>query len=117
MAKWVLQASEETSEGNDVKTGDRHMSDESMTRSKVLGRADQLINGDRARQYGSATDNFGCIAQMWSAYLGKDVTAFDVANMMALLKVARLRNGSHADSSIDGCGYLALAHELGNEVV
>ena len=54
---------------------------------------------------------------MWSAYLGRDVTAFDVANMMALLKVARLRNGSHADSSIDGCGYLALAHELGNKVV
>ena len=33
MAKWVLQASEETSECNDVKTGDRHMSDESITRS------------------------------------------------------------------------------------
>jgi hypothetical protein len=116
MAKWVLQASEGTSEGNDVKTGDRHMGDKSMTRSEVLGRADQLINGDRARQYGSAQDNFGCIASMWSAYTGTRINAADVANMMALLKIARLRNGVHEDSSIDGCGYLALAHELSNEV-
>ena len=86
------------------------------TRSEVLDTAKQLINGDRAKQYGSAEDNFGCIAQMWSAYLGKDVTAYDVANMMALLKIARMRNDVHQDSSVDGCGYLALAYELSNEV-
>lgn len=86
------------------------------TRSEVLHTADLLINGDRARQYGSAQENFTTIARMWSAYLGRDVAASDVANMMALLKIARLRNGVHEDSSIDGCGYLALSHELANEV-
>ena len=50
---------------------------------------------------------------MWSAYLGCDVTARDVCNMMALLKIARLRLGQHDDSAVDGCGYLALGAELG----
>lgn len=93
------------------------MVSESKTRSEVLAEADLLINGDRARQYGSARENFGCIADMWSAYLGKRVSAADVANMMALLKIARLRGGMHEDSSVDGCGYLALGHELANEAV
>ena len=54
---------------------------------------------------------------MWSEYLGKRLSAADVENMMALLKIARLRGGMHEDSSVDGCGYLALAHELANEAV
>jgi len=96
---------------------DKRMSGDGVARSEVLDVAKQLINGDRARQYGSAADNFGCIASMWAAYTGTRINASDVANMMALLKIARLRNGSHEDSSVDGCGYLALAHELSKEVV
>tara|TARA_B110000858_G_C17626720_1_gene391585 strand:- start:409 stop:702 length:294 start_codon:yes stop_codon:yes gene_type:complete len=95
----------------------KQMNDNGSTRSEVLDTAKQLITGDRARQYGSAEDNFGCIASMWTAYTGARINASDVANMMALLKIARLRNGSHEDSSVDGCGYLALAHELTKEVV
>ncbi len=94
----------------------KQVSSDGVARSEVLDTAKKLINGDRARQYGSAQDNFGCIAKMWSAYTDTRVSAADVANMMALLKIARLRGGVHEDSSIDGCGYLALAHELANEV-
>jgi hypothetical protein len=89
-----------------------------MKRSEVLKTADDLINGDRAEAYGDAHENFGAIAQMWNAYLmGSpcDVTiiqARDVANMMALLKVCRMRHGPHDDSSVDGAAYLALASEL-----
>ena len=83
-----------------------------MKRSDVLYTADSLINGDRAKDYGEASENFAVIAQMWSAYLGVGVDPRDVAQMMALLKIARLRNGPHDDSSCDGCGYLALASEL-----
>ena len=96
---------------------DKQMNDNGSTRSEVLDTAKQLITGDRARQYGSAEDNFGCIASMWTASTGARINASDAANMMALLKIARLRNGSHEDSSVDGCGYLALAHELTKEVV
>jgi hypothetical protein len=102
----------ETSEGE----VEQAMGDERMVRSDVLSRANLLITGDRAKQYGSAGENFNCIATMWTAYLGRHVSAYDVANMMALLKIARMRNGVHQDSSVDGCGYLALAYELSNQV-
>ena len=90
------------------------MTEKMMTeRSMVLEDADDLINGERQSHYGEPHENFTAIAQMWTAYLGVAVNAADVAHMMALLKIARLRNGPHRDSSVDGCGYLALGAELG----
>ena len=81
-------------------------------RTRVLAEAIDLINGDREKHYGTPAENFQCIADMWSAYLGHAVSASDVCNMMALLKIARLRNGPHKDSSVDGAGYLALGFEV-----
>lgn len=82
-----------------------------MKRSDVLAMADELIHGDRQAHYGTPQENFSAIALMWSAYLGVDVSASDVCHMMALLKIARLRNGQHDDSSVDACGYMALGSE------
>ncbi len=82
-------------------------------RTEILEEAERLINGDRQDDYGDAAEGFQAIAQMWTAYLGTAMNGRDVCNMMALLKIARLRNGPHADSSIDGAGYLALGAELG----
>ena len=84
-------------------------------REEVLDEALALITGQRAIDYGSAHENFGCIAAMWSAYLGYPVTASDTCHMMALLKIARLRNGKHRDSSHDGAGYLALGAEVAED--
>lgn len=81
-------------------------------RSVILADADRLINGDRQVHYGTPQENFTAIATMWAAYLGHAVSPADVCHMMTLLKVARLRNGPHRDSSVDGCGYLALGAEL-----
>ncbi len=82
-------------------------------RTEILETAATLINGARERDYGGATESFQCIAEMWSAYLGVAVSGRDVCNLMALLKIARLRNGAHEDSSVDGAGYLALGAEIG----
>jgi hypothetical protein len=82
------------------------------TRSKILMEADELINGDREQDYGTPQESFGCIAIMWTAYLGHPVTAADACHMMALLKIARLRNGPNRDSSVDGAGYMALGAEM-----
>ena len=82
-------------------------------RSEILAEADSLINGPRQAHYGEPHENFLAIAEMWSAYLGHAVSPADVCHMMTLLKVARLRNGPHRDSSVDGAGYLALGGELG----
>jgi len=81
-------------------------------RTSVLEDASSLINGARQSDYGTPAENFQCIADMWAAYLGREISPADVTNMMALLKIARLRNGYHRDSFVDGCGYLALGAEL-----
>lgn len=81
-------------------------------RTKLLAEAIDLMNGPRATDYGDARESFGAIADMWSAYLGHAVSPADVCHMMALLKIARLRNGKHRDSSADGAAYLALGFEV-----
>jgi DNA-binding transcriptional regulator GbsR (MarR family) len=88
------------------------MSEAKNTRSEVLAIAGDLINGDRQAHYGTPQDNFGTTAEMWTAYLGRDISPADVCHMMALLKIARLKRGPHRDSSIDACGYMALGAEV-----
>ena len=87
------------------------------TRTKILLQADLLINGDREKDYGTPQESFGCIAKMWSAYMGDEISAADVCHMMALLKIARLRNGPHRDSNVDGAGYMALGAEISEETL
>ena len=86
-----------------------------MKKHEVLEEAGRLISEDRQQQYGKATDNFGRIAEMWSAYAGINFTKADVAAMMALMKLARLANQHKDDSWIDLAGYAALGAELAEE--
>ncbi|ATN90617.1 hypothetical protein SEA_MUTANTE_59 [Mycobacterium phage Mutante] len=68
-----------------------------------------LFNGPRQATYGDAADNFGVTASMWSAILGTEVTAEQVALCLATLKIARLRETpDHHDSWVDAVAYIAL---------
>ena len=91
------------------------MSEAKNTRSEVLAIAGELINGERQAHYGTPQDNFGTTAEMWTAYLGRDISPADVCHMMALLKIARLRGGKHYDSSVDCAGYMALGAEVAED--
>lgn len=82
------------------------------TRTKTLEAASDLINGDRQAHYGTPQENFARIATGWEVILGCDVSPEQVALCMAWLKIARLAHGPHADSYIDGAGYIAIASEL-----
>jgi hypothetical protein len=85
-----------------------------MNRSDILDTAKQYINVDRADTHGDAESNFGLIAAYWSAHLNKNISPHDVAVMMTLMKLARMRsNPAHVDSAIDAAGYSALAGEIG----
>ena len=87
-----------------------------MKRSEILDTAKQYVNVDRASQHGDAEKNFGVIASYWSAHLDHPVTAADVAVMMTLMKLARIKaNPAHLDSWVDGCGYLACGGEIATE--
>lgn len=84
-----------------------------MTRESILNRAIECVCGEREQDYGSPEDNFGRIATYWSAHLGMEITAEDVAVMMALLKIARIGTGTATDDSwVDLAGYAACGGEI-----
>lgn len=83
-------------------------------RAEILDAAKTCVCGQREQDYGSPEDNFAAISKLWNAYLGGDVTdAHDMAMMMALLKIARIRTGRRtADSYVDLAGYAACGGEI-----
>lgn len=87
--------------------------DTPTTRAEILDAAKKIVTGDREKQYGKPEDNFAVIAEFWTTYTGHPISSEDVAIMMALLKIARIRSGNYkADSFVDGVGYLSLAAEI-----
>jgi hypothetical protein len=86
-----------------------------MNRKEILEAASQAVTVDRAATHGDAEDNFAIIGEYWSTHLGLEVSAHDVAVMMCLFKLARIKaNPTHQDSATDLCGYGAIAGELGS---
>ena len=84
-------------------------------REECLRKANEIVNGEREGQYGSPENNFQVIADLWNAYLTDEVylSSVDVAMMMSLLKIARIRTGTHKeDSFLDLAGYAACAYEI-----
>ena len=82
-----------------------------MKRDQLLHKAEELINGDRAKEYGDAKKNFEDIARLWSVVPGIEVTAQQMALCMIMVKAARLMKTDHEDSWIDIAGYAALGGE------
>ena len=84
-----------------------------MKRSDILDKAKECVCGQRETDYGSPEDNFNTIAKFWSAYKEVKFSADDVAIMMALLKIARLKSGNATlDSFVDLAGYAACGGEI-----
>ena len=84
-----------------------------MNRSEILNVAETAVSVDRSKTHGDMQDNFSLIATYWSFHLGANVSATDVAAMMALLKLARIRsNPHHLDSWVDVAGYAACGGEV-----
>lgn len=99
--------------------------DTSDAQDNILDEAKRIIYGDREEAYGSPRFNLDTIAQFWSVYLhrlfhswgieGANLKAEDVAQMMILLKTARLiHNPTHKDSLTDQAGYAALQDRIQN---
>lgn len=84
-----------------------------MNRRETLETAVGIVCGERDEQYGNPEDNFATIAALWSVYLDQPISSSEVAAMMVLLKLARLRgNPKHADSWVDIAGYAACGAEV-----
>ena len=95
-----------------------------MKREDILEEAKKQVCGHRVEDYGTPEDSFEVIAEFWTTYLKDKLGAFseisrkDVAVMMALLKIARIRTDTKSDSYVDLAGYASCAGEIGiNEKV
>ena len=91
-----------------------------MHRTDILSTANSYITQDRAATHGDAEDNFAQIGAAWSWWLNDrlsaPISAYDVAMMMVLFKMARAKgNHGNSENPIDGCGYFAIAGEIGSE--
>ena len=91
-------------------------------RGSILLRAMHTINGERQQRHGTPEDSASYIASLWNAYLGArlngELEPHDVHILMALFKIARIRNGSgHMDSYVDAAGYLGLAADEAEKTV
>ena len=84
-----------------------------MIRADILDAAKVCVCGGREQDYGTPENNFKLIARLWSAYTGWQIAAEDVALMMVLLKIARIKAGrGTADCYVDLAGYAACAGEI-----
>ncbi|AIT13531.1 hypothetical protein SEA_SEMPERFI_58 [Mycobacterium phage SemperFi] len=80
----------------------------------ILTTAEEIINGQRALDYGDARENHERIAGLWNSYKrGTEFTPEDVAVMMILLKIARfMENGYHNDTVVDIAGYAGVLEKM-----
>jgi len=83
------------------------------TRSEILDTAKEYVTKDRAATHGDMESNLTTIAELWGVYLERHVDPSDVAVMMTMLKIARIKsNPRNADNWLDACGYMACGGEL-----
>lgn len=82
-------------------------------RTEGLNQAIRLIDGDREGVYGDPLVSHERIGKLWSALLGVEINAHQVAMMMAAMKLSRLAGqAEHKDSWIDLAGYAGLGYEF-----
>lgn len=87
----------------------------------ILEEAQKAVYGDRQSDYGTVTENFGTIAALWTATLGKKlregerVTPELVGLCMVQIKVARQMYKPKRDNLVDGAGYFATIEKMENE--
>lgn len=92
-----------------------------MKREDILNEAKKQVTGHRTEDYGKPENSFQRIADLWTAYMKENAnddrvfSAKDVAMLLALLKVARIKTDTKSDSYIDLAGYAACAGEISTE--
>lgn len=94
--------------------------DEELTPKQIVEKAIDLVYGDRNKDYGHPADDYGRTAALWSAFLGHEITPFQAAICMVLVKISREAHKHKPDNLVDSHGYLLvaariLAREAGKE--
>lgn len=86
------------------------MSDDVKT--DILEEANEAVAA-REFTHGECVENNKNIADLWTAYLGMNITADEVAIMMVLLKIGRTKSRKAVkDHFVDMAGYAAIAGDI-----
>jgi hypothetical protein len=84
-------------------------------RQDVLDQGRRIVRGARLADYGGPEANLAAIAEVWNATVLREVpielTARDVALMLAGLKLVRATGRINPDDLVDLAGYTLLASE------
>lgn len=72
----------------------------------------QQTIAQRGRDYGTPAENLKRISTLWSMHLEFEISEYDVAIMMTMLKLARNANDHKDDNLLDAAAYLALADSV-----
>ena len=124
--KEAYKLKQENEKLKELKTPTIENFEEPSSRSDILDLAKKCVCGQREQDYGTPESNFKIIADLWNNYLGlaengdgvpifsiKNITPTDVSMMMALMKIARIKNGGGSgDSFVDLAGYAACGGEI-----
>ena len=103
-----------------------------MKAAEMLSLTAELVSGQRSEDYGDKYVSHLRIAKLWSMWLEErkptwvpdgdeedaefQITPYDVAMMMLLVKVARLMHSpGHQDCHIDIAGYASVMEEIIND--
>ena len=84
-------------------------------REGVLRAAERAVMADRNADYAPPEENFRRIADLWNLYLEgrSEITPYDTAIMMVLVKVARVQASPHLlDHLVDIAGYAMCAGDV-----
>lgn len=103
-----------------IKKNNHDVDVDEMVRGKALKKALEIINGERQDSYGNPEDSFQLIADYWTCYLesvgagtGQMIKPRQVAEMMALFKIARMSGQkTTADNYADCAGYIGIAGDM-----
>ena len=89
-----------------------------MKAINIIQNAGRAVENVKAKEHGDKKENFKVISELWESYLNVTVTKEDVAMLMALMKIGRMKTKSaphNDDNFIDAIGYLAIAGEFSKE--
>ena len=93
-----------------------------MNTTEILQKTLKLVSGSRHDTHGDKVLNHENIARLWTGYIQNKfkltltILPEDVANLMALLKIARTQQGGfNLDDYIDASAYSAIAGEIANK--
>lgn len=80
----------------------------------ILNEAARIVDGARNQDYGTPAANHGRTAELWSVYLGLEISPRQVCMMNILQKISRDAFRAKRDNLVDIAGYARNAEMLGD---